>query len=336
MAINRVSKFSCLVACCVMAAAAGGGASVAAGQTTMDIEAKIPLGVVRGRIDHMAVDLERRRLFVAELGNDSVGVVDIDARKVLIRLTGLKEPQGVGYVPSTDTLYVANGGDGSVRVYRGPDYSPDKTIPLGKDADNVRWDADRGQVLVGYGDGALAVIDPKTREKIADIPIGGHPESFRLQPGTGKIFANVPDTHSIAVVDRAAGKQVATWPMNARANFPMALDEVVGHVVVVFRRPAIIRAFRAGDGAVVTSARTCGDADDIFIDAKRHLAYVICGEGFVDVFDTSEAAYRRIARFPTVPGARTALFVPEWDRLLVAVRARSGQPASIWVLRPSP
>src|SRR5262249_2364976 len=31
------------------------------------LEAKIPLGDVSGRIDHMAVDLKRARLFVAEL-----------------------------------------------------------------------------------------------------------------------------------------------------------------------------------------------------------------------------------------------------------------------------
>ena len=33
----------------------------------LQLEAKIPLGNVRGRIDHMAVDLKRQRLFIAEL-----------------------------------------------------------------------------------------------------------------------------------------------------------------------------------------------------------------------------------------------------------------------------
>ncbi len=46
----------------------------------LQLEGKIPLGAVRGRIDHMAIDLDRHRLFVAELGNDSVGVVDLDGR----------------------------------------------------------------------------------------------------------------------------------------------------------------------------------------------------------------------------------------------------------------
>src|ERR1044072_7306278 len=87
----------------------------AAEPVPLRLEAKIPLGNVAGRIDHMAIDLARKRLFVAELGNNSVGVVDLDARKVVHRIAGLKEPQGAAYVQATDTLYIANRGDGSGR-----------------------------------------------------------------------------------------------------------------------------------------------------------------------------------------------------------------------------
>src|SRR5947208_2703706 len=123
-------------------------------------EAKIPLGNVKGRIDHLAVDLARQRLFVAELGNDSLGVVDLKARKLGKRIAGLKEPQGVGYVEATDTVYVANAGDGAVRLFRGEGLEPAGAIDLKSDADNVRVDAENKQVLVGYGSGAIAVIDP--------------------------------------------------------------------------------------------------------------------------------------------------------------------------------
>src|SRR6266404_6741132 len=74
----------------------------------LQLETKIPLGDVRGRIDHMVVDRVRNRLVVAELENDSVAIVDLKDRKVLHVISGLKEPQGVAYVPSTDMLYVAN------------------------------------------------------------------------------------------------------------------------------------------------------------------------------------------------------------------------------------
>jgi len=303
----------------------------------LQLESKIPLGQVAGRIDHMAIDVARQRLFVAELGNNSVGVIDLVTPKVVHDIVGLREPQGVGYVPSTDTLYVSNARDGSVLVFRGDDYAEVGRIDLGDDADNIRVDAVAKQVFVGYGSGALAVIDPENRSKVADIALKGHPESFQLDRGSNRIFANVPDARSIAVVDRMAAKQTASWSTtDASGNFPMALDEDAQQVIVVFRNPANLGVFSMRDGAVVGSAETCGDSDDLFVDTKRRRVYVSCGDGFLDVFDTQAGGYKRIAHISTVSGARTSLFVPQLDRLLLAVRASPGEPAAIWVYRPTP
>src|ERR1700724_4114357 len=114
----------------------------------LQLEAKILLGNVRGRIDHMAVDLKRQRLFVAELGNDSVGIVDLQNRRLIRTIPRLKEPQGVGYEPSTDMLYVASAGDGSVRLFEGNDYKSAGQIELGSDADNIRIDAAAKRVFI--------------------------------------------------------------------------------------------------------------------------------------------------------------------------------------------
>src|SRR5262249_15117089 len=100
------------------------------------LEAKIPLGQVSGRIDHLGIDLKRQRLFVPELGNNSLGVVDLSAGRVLRRITGVREPQGVAYIPFADSVFVANAGDGSVRALRGEDLTPIGRIELGDDADN--------------------------------------------------------------------------------------------------------------------------------------------------------------------------------------------------------
>jgi DNA-binding beta-propeller fold protein YncE len=295
------------------------------------------LGDVRGRIDHMAVDLKRQRLFVAELGNDSVGIVDLQSRKLIRRIPGLKEPQGVGYEPSTDMLYVANAGDGSVRLFEGNDYKPAGQIELGSDADNIRIDAASNRVFIGYGSGALAVIDPSTHRKVGDVPVKAHPEAFQIDPDTSQIFVNVPDAHGVAVVDRASQKQIGKWPIPDRgANFPMALDHIRRQVLVIFRAPAELGVFSMTGGKLIASSETCGDADDLFIDSKRERVYVSCGAGFVDVFEPKGVAYRRFARIPTASGARTSLFVPELDRLLVAVRASSAEPAAIWIYRPIP
>src|SRR5205807_1982423 len=137
----------------------------------LEVEAKIPLGNVAGRIDHLAIDLKRRRVFVAELGNDTLGVVDLAGGKLLRRLTGLSEPQGVGYDAAADIVYVANAGNGAVDLFRGEDYAALEKIQLGEDADNIRVDPAGRRVIVGYGRGALALIDPATHRKIADVPL---------------------------------------------------------------------------------------------------------------------------------------------------------------------
>ena len=311
----------------------------AAGQTAggpLELEAKIPLGAVSGRIDHLAVDLKRQQLFVAELGNDSLGVVNLAARKMRSTMPGLKEPQGIGYEPSADIVYVANAGDGSVRLLWAEDLTSKGRIDLGEDADNVRIDAARNRVLVGYGKGALAVIDPKSRAKIADIPLKAHPEGFQIDESAARAFVNLPDAGQIAVVDLEKGQITAALPTQGhRANFPMALDREAQRVLVVFRSPPRLLVL-AMEGAVVADVDTCGDADDVFVDAKRRRVYVSCGAGVVDVFEEGAGTYQRIDRIPPASGARTSLFIPELDRLFVAVRASSGEPAAIWVFRPAP
>src|SRR5215472_14127993 len=218
-------------------------------------EAKIPLGDVSGRIDHMAIDLPRRRLFVAELGNDSLGVVDLVAGKVLRRIDGMSEPQGVAYVPFADSIYVANGGDGSVRVLRGEDFAPAGRIELGSDADNVRVDA-RNRVVVGYGKGALAVIAPASRAKIADIRLKAHPEGFQIDETGTQVFVNVPDAREIEVVDLTSGANRSLPTQGARSNFPMAIDPDARRVLVAFRSPPSLTALSSQDGRIVAKIET--------------------------------------------------------------------------------
>ena len=312
-------------------------ATAAQGQTPpapVVLEAKIPLGSIGGRIDHLAVDLRRQRLFVAELGNGSLGVVDLAARKVLQTMTGLSEPQGVGYEPTTDSVYVANAGDGSLRVFRGEDLAVAGRIDLGDDADNVRIDAARRRVLVGYGKGSIAVIDPATRVKAAEFRLQGHPEGFQTDADGTQLYINVPDQRQIAVVDlpNATVRTVPTGTL--RGNFPMAVDHQAKRILVAFRNPPTLLALASPGWGIAAKTETCGDADDVFVDAKRGRIYVTCGEGFVDVFETRGDTFSRMGKVSTASGARTSLFVPELDQLFVAVRASWNEPAAIWVFRP--
>lgn len=301
----------------------------------LELVGKIPLGAVKGRIDHLAFDSQRQRLFVAELGNDTVGVIDLKQSRTVETLTGLLEPQGIGYVPSTDTLYVANGEGGSVRMFRGATLTPIGSIELGDDADNVRVDPRSNRVFVGYGSGAIAVIDAVKGQKRSEVPLKAHPESFQLTSNGTRIFVNVPEAHEIGVIDRTSSKLITTWNTGILlGNFPLALDEQHGRLLVVFRYPARLATFRLSDGRRISTVTTCRDSDDVFLDHQRQRVYVICGQGVVDVFAAQGDSFSRLAQIRTVAGARTGLFVAALDRLFVAVRAADGNPASVWVFQP--
>jgi DNA-binding beta-propeller fold protein YncE len=310
------------------------GAGPARAQLALTLESKIPLGDIRGRLDHMAVDLHRQRLFVAELENDSVGVIDFERREIVHMITDVKRPQGLAYVPAADTLFVANGGDGSLRMFEGAQYRALEPIHVGDDADNLRFDPESNLIYVAYGEGALGIVDVASRRKIRDLALTAHPESFQLERQTNRIYVNVPKEQAIVVMDQASGHRLANWQTRNASNFPLALNADAGHVLAIFRNPASLVAFAAASGTPLAKVETCGDADDMFVDPKRRRVYVSCGDGFLDVFNANP--YKLIERIPTIKGARTSLLVPDIDRLFVAARGTAEAPAAVWVFRPGP
>jgi DNA-binding beta-propeller fold protein YncE len=301
--------------------------------TPLTLERTIELPDVKGRIDHMSVDPTTRRLYVAALGNDTVEVVDLAAGRRLHTIRGLAEPQGVLVVPGANHLLVANGRDGTLRIFDASSLAPVKTVPLGDDADNVRLDPESGRAWVGYGAGALREIDPKDGGLGREVALGAHPESFQLERNGARAFVNLPNAREIAVVDRKRGSVTSRWKTaDATANFPMALDEGGKRLFVVCRTPPRLLVLSSESGTVLAELPTVGDSDDVFYDQAARRIYVTGGEGAVVTYRQRDADhYEEIARQRTLRGARTSFFSPELRRLFVAVRQHDQKPAAIWV-----
>lgn len=296
----------------------------------LKLERKIPLPNVNGRIDHLAIDLAHHLLFVAEIANGTVDAVDLEAGRVAGRIAGLHEPQGIAVLPDGQQVVVACG-DGTVHFYATADRHEIAQLSLGDDADNVRIDPRNGHIVVGYGGGGLAVIDPVMHQVLSRTSLPGHPEGFRLLDN--KVFVNVPDRGAILMGDLDAGRITASWPTGLhRLNFPMAVDPAGQWFAVAYRLPAALQLRATGDGKVRTTEGACGDADDIFIDGDR--LYLVCGAGHVDVVPIAHPETQTL-RVATSPGARTGLFAPELKTLFVAAPARGGGTAAIWVLHTS-
>ena len=247
-------------------------------QEPLSLVRTIELPGVEGRIDHLAVDVTTQRLFVAALGNNTVEVIDVKDGRHVKSLTGFREPQGIAVVPDAKLVAVANGQGEGVQMIDAVEYRPTKSIPLGDDSDNVRYDAAAKRLFVGFGSGALAAIDPTDSKVVGQVKLPGLPESFQLEATGARVFVNVPTADQIAVVDRAAMKIVATWPVSsAKANFPMALDEANHRLFIGCRRPAKVLVYDTTNGKEVASFDVVGDTDDLFYDAARKRLYVAKG-----------------------------------------------------------
>ncbi len=298
----------------------------------LSLAARIDLPNVIGRIDHLSADLKGQRLFVSALGNHTVEVLDVQSGKQLRTLPDLAEPQGAHYDPSTGRLFIACAQDGTVKIYEAGTFQLLQTVKLGGDADNIRYEARGGRVIIGYGDGALGFLD-STGKKTGEISLDAHPESFQLEKTGTRLFINVPDRKEIQVADLSGNKLLAKWPVtSALKNYTMALDEANHRLLIGCRTPARMLAIDTETGKQTATVEIVGDTDDLFYDAARRRVYIIGGQGFVDVFEQKGAdQYDRVAHHPTAPGARTGLFVPDWGKLFVAVPHSGEQRAEVLV-----
>src|SRR5262245_37677990 len=294
----------------------------------------IMLPDVKGRIDHMALDREGQRLFIAALGNGSVEVIDLAAGKAAGRISNLKEPQGVGYIAARKQLVVSSGGEGTCRLYDAANLKELAKVDAGPDADNIRIDAKTGLIYIGFDPG-LAILEagPNSLTKRGEIKLAGHAESFQLEQNGARIFINVPDARQVQVVDREKKSVIASWNITeARGNYPMALDEAGHRLFIACRNPAKLLTIDTESGKVVAAIECVGDADDVFFDAATKRILVSGGEGFIDIFTPESNSHFARERIETVRGARTAFFDPESRTLYLAVPHRGDQTAEIRVL----
>jgi DNA-binding beta-propeller fold protein YncE len=298
----------------------------------LKLEQTILLPDVQGRIDHLSLDIAGLRLFVSALGNNTVEVLDLKAGKRAYTISGLKEPQGALYIAGKNWLFVASGKDGTVKVFDGTSFQLLKTVEYGLDADNLRYDSARERVYVGFGGGALGEMGTDG-QKITEIKLDAHPESFQLEKSSSRIYVNLPGSRKVSVVDRGAHSVVTSWGMGLTlGNYAMALDEADHRLFVVSRVPARLVVMDTATGKVVQKVAAVGDCDDIFFDQAHKRIYATGGDGAISVFEQQDADhYNEIGRIPTVKGARTSFFSPDLGRLYVAVRRQGPTAAQIQV-----
>jgi hypothetical protein len=319
--------------------ALGAGCSARDQPNTLEFLKGIPLEGPSGRLDHLAIDSTHARLFVANMANSSLDVVDLKAGKSVKQISGQKGIQGIAYAPDLDRFFVGNEAGGICNVFDGRDYSLVKQFKFADDADNVRYEPRKQRIYVAHAERSLAVIDAKKLDVLYDIKLPGQPEAFQIEKDRPRLYLNVPSARAVVLIDTDHAKETARFPLTlAAANYPMALDEVHRRIFVGCRNPACIVVLDSDSGKEICKVTIPGDTDDVFFDAKRHRLYASCGEGYLAVVRQIDPnQYEMLEKIATAKLARTCFFDSSADRLYLVVprqEGKNGPEVRVYAARP--
>jgi len=315
------------------------GADVTAAEpATLELLQTIPLKGVAGRLDHVAIDRAHARLFVANLSNNSLDIVDLKAGKLIKQILDQKKIQGIAYSPELDRIYVGNGTAGTCNVFDGREYQLLKSISL-PGADNVRYLAGRRLVYVGHAEKKLTAFDEETYEVKATIELPGRPEGFQLETKRPLLYMNTVEPTRLVVVDTDKNEVRHSHPLKlADRAYPLAVDEANHRLFLGCRDKPSVVVLNSETGEEVTSIAIPADIDDLFYDAKNKRLYASCGAGSLAVLRQRDADhYETLETIPTTKLARTCFFDPAGERLYLLVPRQEGEDGpSIRVYRPRP
>ena len=338
-----MKKFSlCAVAAALFICS---GASAQDAQLLKPVQT-IPMPNLKGRIDHMDVDVKGKRLFVSGLENGSVEVVDLQTGRWTKSIPGFLKPQGIAYVPALNKLFVASGDDGMVRVFRGDTLELLDTIKLELGPNRVAYDPVKQVLYVGYGGkdagkdfGEVAAIDTRTDKKIFDVQVAAHPSELLLDKSGEILFVFISAASKIQVVDVAKRELRATWPVSSQRPGDASLDESSGRLLIGTHTPPEMIAMNAKTGKEVAHLPTTDGMDGVYYDSARKRIYISGGRGeeigSVYVYQQKNAdSYELVGKIPTRPGAGTSFWSPELNRYYVAAPANGAEPAALLVFEP--
>jgi hypothetical protein len=311
---------------------------------------------VRGRLDHMAVDLEGNRLFVAASDNNTLEVVDLATGKVTKSLGGFRATQDALFLGGdVDKLYVSSL-DGHVRVFGGDALRMVQDFKIELGANRLYYDAAHRLIYVGYGGESagfdayerLGILRPSrgpgddqfVADMIAPTPRPGHLAEVSMD-GDRILLACDSVTDTIYQFDTLKRELAQSWPARGGGAADLALDRAHHRLFVGTRTPPEMTVYDSLSGKEIQSLPAPEAMDGVQYDDKLRRVYVSGGRwygtpqasrGWVYVYQQNDPDhYTVVSKVTTRPGSGTSLFVSQSGRLYVASQAIGQQAASILI-----
>lgn len=274
-----------------------------AAQSNWAVTKTFPVGG-DGGWDYVTVDSPGHRLFVTRTTHTMV--IDSSSGKVLGDIQGQQGSHGVAIVPRLNRGFITDGEGASIVVFDLKTYAVLGKVAAVDDADGIIYDPKQDRVLVSAGDSAVLLafkpeIDLKTG-KADSIALGGKPE-FLAADGTGKVFVNLEDKATVAVVDLSSNKVVARWPV-APAGQPVGMALTADHKLVVgCRNPAKMLVMNTDTGKIEAELPIPPGVDADGADGSEIFAST--GDGTLTIAQEQAGKFSVVQSLKTAPGSRT-------------------------------
>src|SRR5579863_3178649 len=274
---------------------------------------------VKGRFDHLGIDIGGNRLFVVGEEAQQVLVFDLATGK-FVRAIKVDHPHAVLYREDLQRIYITDEGKGVLNIYDGKTYDLLKTVALKVDSDSIGYDPATHYLYIDNGgDNAhetftmLSVVDTTAATKLADIKVDGDTlEAMALEKSGDRLFLNNPAKNEVEVIDRKTNRITASWPVKlGKGNATMALDESAHRLFVGCRSGAIV-VFDSQTGKELQALPVGKGVDDLMFDPANKRIYATAGgAGEVEVYKETDADhYQSLGHAPSGTGAKTGLLIP--------------------------
>ncbi|MEI8115228.1 MAG: YncE family protein [Bacteroidia bacterium] len=258
-----------------------------------------------GGWDYLSVDEVNQKLFVSH--SSQVNVVDLKAGKELAVIPETSGVHGIAIANDLNKAFISCGKDSSVLVV---DLNSLKVIErvqkTGKNPDCILYDQFSKKVFTFNGRSSNStVIDANTLKVIATIPLAGKPE-FAQTDGKGKIFVNIEDKSSLAIINAVTLKVDKMWSI-APGEEPsgLAFDQLNNRLFSVCGNKLMVVS-DAVSGKVVTTCPIGDGCDGVAFDPATKRIFASNGEGTMTVIQQVSAdQYKVLETLPTQAGART-------------------------------
>ena len=258
-----------------------------------------------GGWDYLSVDEVNQKLFVSH--GTQVNVADLKTGEQIAIIPETNGVHGIAIANDLNKAFISCGKDSSVSVIDLINFKlVAKILGTGKNPDAILYDSFSKKVFTFNGRSSNAtVIDAITYKVITNIPLSGKPE-FSQTDGKGKIYVNIEDKSTIAVISSVMLKVEKEWSI-APGEEPsgLALDNV-NHRLFSVCSNKMMTISDAIAGKVITTLPIGDGCDGVTFDSITKRIYSSNGEGTMTVVQQISAdQYKVLENFPTQQGART-------------------------------